>query len=72
MYENGVYYNDIIVKVISKKPKQVDVVDYGDSFIKVIHVPSGIAVTKHGSGNEIKTRDEALKELIILIRLWEN
>ena len=72
MYSVGSHGKDIIVKVFSNKPKQVGVVHHGDSFVKVEHIPSGIVVTKHGSGSQIKIRDKAFEELMMLVKLWEN
>lgn len=39
--------------------------------MKITHLPSGIAVTKYNI-NQIKAKAEEIKELTILVELWER
>lgn len=40
-------------------------------FVKLTHLPSGIAVTKHNIVQS-KAKSEAIRELTILVELWER
>lgn len=40
-------------------------------FVKLTHLPSGIAVTKHNIVQS-KAKSEAIRELTILVELWEE
>ena len=40
-------------------------------FVKLTHIPSGIAVTKE-SRSQIIARNEAIEEIEVLVELWEG
>ena len=53
------------------KPAEIRMDTPRIDFVKLTHLPSGIAVTKHNIVQS-KAKSEAIRELTILVELWEE
>ena len=53
------------------KPSEIRMDTPRIDFVKLTHLPSGIAVTKHNIVQS-KAKSEAIRELTILVELWER
>ena len=53
------------------KPAEIRMDTPRIDFVKLTHLPSGIAVTKHNIVQS-KAKSEAIRELTILVELWKE
>ena len=53
------------------KPTEIRMDTPGIDFVKLTHLPSGIAVTKYNIVQS-KAKSEAIRELTILVELWKE